>query len=111
MSTEVMNYTARLGGWGFLGVYALIVSDTVLGSTVCGRPAWTPPQTPDPISAAGSGPLALRREVERLQMAAGTWLRLAGNQRTSKLGRRAPGPRLCPELGGPEAPRQETART
>uniref|UniRef100_A0A3B3DZQ3 Uncharacterized protein n=1 Tax=Oryzias melastigma TaxID=30732 RepID=A0A3B3DZQ3_ORYME len=65
-----MNYTARLGGWGFLGVYALIVSDTVLGSTVCGRPAWTPPQTPDPISAAGSGPLALRREVERLQMAA-----------------------------------------
>lgn len=88
-------------------LHALMFCVAVLGATVCDparRGLSTHARPPTPISAAGSG----KRSGGR--MAAGTPLRLACNQRTSKLGRAPVCVRSRGEGGGGRSPKADRRR-
>lgn len=99
LQTDIkMSKDSRIRGAevGVFGVYALVFIDTVtaIGSTKCGQPTWTKCRC-QPHHHSWLRPLSVmegkwsdgRLLAAPSQMAAGTALRLADNQRTSKLRR------------------------
>lgn len=95
MSREAMNYIVRLGVWVFFwGGCMLSYSDTSMGFTMCGQSTRTKSHCQahnhpwlTPFSVMERKWSGGRLLAAPSQMAAGTLLRLADNQRTSKLRR------------------------
>ena len=95
MSREAMNYIVRLGGWDFwIACSHILWHSTSMGFTMCGQLTWTKSHCQahnhswlTPLSVMEGKWSGGRLLAAPSQMAAGTLLRLADNQRTSKLRR------------------------